>query len=55
MDNPRTSTSFEDFNFDVFQSSKEEVEEPTEIPQNDSIHDGRNDLNDEEPLRYRSI
>ena len=37
----------------IFQPAEEEVEEPTELPQSDSIRDG--DLNDEEPLRYRSI
>ena len=50
VDNPSTSISYEDFNFDVFQPAEEEVEEPSEIHQ-----DERNDLNDEEPVRYRSI
>ena len=53
MDNPGISISYEDFNIDIFQPAEEEVEEPTELPQSDSIRDG--DLNDEEPLRYRSI
>ena len=45
------------FNIDVLQLAKEEeVEEPSEIPQNETpIQIWRNDLNDEEPLRYRSI
>ena len=37
VDNLGTSISYEDFNFDVFQPAEEVVEEPTEIPQNDSI------------------
>ena len=56
IDNPGISIPYEDFNIDAFQpADEEEVEEPYEIPQNDLNHDGRNDLNDEEPLRYRSI
>ena len=56
VDNPCISISYEDFNIDVFQlADEEEVEEPSKIPQNDPIQDGRNNLNDEEPLRYRSI
>ena len=55
VDNPGTSISYEDFNFDVFQPTEEDVGEPIEIPQNDSIQDGRDELNDDEPLRYRSI
>ena len=37
VDNPSTSISYENFNFDAFQPAKEEVEEPSEIPQNDPI------------------
>ena len=54
VDNPSISISYEDFNTDAFQPAEEEVEESSEIPQDDPIQDGRNDINDE-PLRYRSI
>ena len=53
MDNPGNSISYEDFNLDIFQSTEQVIEEPTELPQSDSIWDGN--LIDEEPLRYRSI
>ena len=57
VDNPSISISYEDFNIDVLQpAEEEEVEESSEIPQNETpIQDWRNDLNDEEPVRYRSI
>ena len=53
VDNPGISISYEDFNLDIFQPAKEEVEAPTELPQSDSTQDGN--LIDEGPLRYRSI
>ena len=53
MDNPGISISYDDFNLDMFQPTEEVVEEPTELPQSDSIRDGN--LIDEEPVRYRSI
>ena len=53
MDNRGNSISYEEFNLDIFQSTEEVIEEPTELPQSDSIRDGN--LIDEEPLRYRSI
>ena len=53
MDNPCTSISYEDFNLYIFQFTEEVIEEPTELPQSDSIRNGN--LIDEEPLRYRSI
>ena len=38
VDNPGISISYEDFNLDVFQPTDvEEVEEPSEIPQNNQI------------------
>ena len=51
VDNPGISISYEDFNLDIFQPTEEVVEEPTELPQSDSIRD--ENLIDEEPLRYR--
>ena len=53
VDNPGNSIPYEDFNLDIFQPTNEVFEEPTELPQSDSIRDGN--LIDEEPLRYRSI
>ena len=53
VDNPSNSISYEDFNLDIFQPTDEVIEEPTELPQSNSIRDGN--LVDEDPLRYRSI
>ena len=40
VDNPGNSISYEDFNLDIFQSTDEVIEEPTELPQSNSIWDG---------------
>ena len=37
VDNPGNSISYEDFNLDIFQSTDEVIEEPTELPQSNSI------------------
>ena len=47
------SISYEDFNLNIFQPTDEVIEEPTKLPQSNSIQDGK--LVDEEPLRYRPI